>query len=1102
MLIDRAAFALATVLLVAPAAIAEVVSTAEYGPGAVVVPMEATFDPLLDEVRLAAGGDAIWLIRDATLLRFPIRTASDGKRLVAWSEPESFSLPEPLRTSRKQNRRIVTAAAGQVAVIDVATRQPWYFARGEWSAAPPLPDEPFSAAILAGGDVVISTPQHSTAAFAVVDRKGNVRRRFGARFEARTATLDPLVNTWIVAADRGDHIVAAHAHKPLVRRYTPDGALVWEARLAHAAALETRPQIEIDPTTCCTEVTVPRIATALAVDSDGRIYVRGGLGNFLEVVDRNGARVQLAGLRREPGPWLASGFAAAGDAIMAVEKRGLVAYPPAQPAVITGLIVDADAAPIAGATVAIHTASGLRLQRRSDERGAFQLAGLEPGQPADVETRAAGYITRREHGPLREIVSSIVLTPAPRTCVRVSDREAGTPIESFNVAVAMVEQQHHSVTREESPAQHFSSADGTACLTAPFALPWMLTVSADGYARATHRHGGEETLDVALERAVPIEVVVRSSERPIEGAMLYLETGEAPESGSRAFADDQVVTTDAGGKAAFDGFPAGQYRLSAEHPQYIRWSETLDLPTASGVVEVSLSPGARAEFAVTARENGRALEGAVVTVEALGKLLTTNPQCTTGAEGRCSVGALPPGRFGVRVTSPGRTAARRALQIAPDQKDVRLAVALPAGVRVSGDVLHLERYPGAALVIQMSAAATASIEVPVSTGGAFVASDVPAGVVHVWVRERETENRIAYKRVEIPAATSHHLTVELPQPLRVTGRITSGSRRCGGCTLTFSRLGGDWGRPQVAATVSADGAYEARLPSPGTYRLEAADRNARLQLSEIVDVAVDLRKDIVLGQSRLVVEVTTSTGQPVESALVQVMDASTAVFLADARTDAAGVATVSVAPHTDLQITATSSDGSGSAAAPPSETGERRVRVTIEANTLIVRITDARTTLPVPLVSARVTAPNGASVFESRVVPRADGTFALPRPGDGPHQVVLGAPGYALKTLHGVQDGPPLNVALIPGGRAFTVVVVAGRRPCAFELRDAAGAPVALAADAVAGPVPLAASESFFTYLEPGVYRATVRFCDGRSETLDLVLPVELGPMPVITFGA
>lgn len=169
--------------------------------------------PLLDEVRIAAGGDALWLLHDAALLRFPIRTPSGGKRLVAWSEPESFPLPEPLRTTRKQNRRIVTAAASHVAVIDLPTRESWYFARGEWSAAPPLPDEPFSAAILAGGNLVISTPEHSTAAFAAVDRKGNVasvRRTFrGAGVQP-----GPPLNVSLIPGGRAFTVVVASGHRP------------------------------------------------------------------------------------------------------------------------------------------------------------------------------------------------------------------------------------------------------------------------------------------------------------------------------------------------------------------------------------------------------------------------------------------------------------------------------------------------------------------------------------------------------------------------------------------------------------------------------------------------------------------------------------------------------------------------------------------------------------------------------------------------------------------------------------------------------------------------------------------------------------------------
>src|SRR5262245_39397153 len=57
------------------------------------------------------------------------------------------------------------------------------------------------------------------------------------------------------------------------------------------------------------------------------------------------------------------------------------------PSVVQGVIVDESGAVIAGATVIVQRASGTECRTVSNDRGRFELACAQPGDPVRVEAR-------------------------------------------------------------------------------------------------------------------------------------------------------------------------------------------------------------------------------------------------------------------------------------------------------------------------------------------------------------------------------------------------------------------------------------------------------------------------------------------------------------------------------------------------------------------------------------------------------------------------------------------------------------------------------------------------------------------------------------------
>lgn len=262
------------------------VATIPLHAGATSVDVLRTFEPPMPasrfaETRLARGGDAVWLINNASLERWTIgegRYRGDG----VWRLPSAPGPSQVLRLAPVDHERAW--------LLDTTERRAWLLHSGKWSKSIQLPDAVGDAAAQPSGALVINTPMHSAHAFAIVDANGSILKRFGGRLPFAIAQQDALMNSWKLAPLPGGEIVAAHAYLPLLRIYASNGQQKLErtVTIAPVARLEEQRRaieslIDVKGEECCTSSNVIHFATAVATNGS-QIAIRYGLDPQLEIL--------------------------------------------------------------------------------------------------------------------------------------------------------------------------------------------------------------------------------------------------------------------------------------------------------------------------------------------------------------------------------------------------------------------------------------------------------------------------------------------------------------------------------------------------------------------------------------------------------------------------------------------------------------------------------------------------------------------------------------------------------------------------------------------------------------------------------------------------
>lgn len=1042
------------------------------------------------ERRVSSANGVIWFITpDGSVRRYV-----DGRAFGA-----DVPLPEVLKTGRPGSLAIAPVDRDSAWVIDRDTETLWRVAQGKW-IGPFHTGEPVgSSAARPDGFLILNTLAHSTHEFSVISPAGAIVTRFGDRLQAPAAALDRYANSWVVAVTPSGDVIVAHAFRPLLRRYDRTGKLVWEKPIAlpslrelDEARKEADATIRSNVQTCCIEAKLVRYASDVLVTGP-EIAIRYGFNSTLEVFGDDGVWKRTTGINVPPNPlgWPLAGLGIVGDQLAACELTRLAIYGPDRAGQeIHGRVVDSNRKPVGGANVMIRTSNGSLINVTATAEGALSIRGLSRKTAGEVRVNAEGFLEYRRNGLLSQIFASpISLQNEPLQCVVVTD-EDGKPITRFRLQVGRLASSAESVTRGGGRTREFSSKDGKGCVKTPVSPPLFARVWADGYATREVTISEPTTTEIRLSPEAKLVAQIHDdASQPVSDGRLFAQLASTEKRAALAIPGDMITTAGADGVAQLNGLSADEYRVVVEHPKFLRFEKRIRLEKGTNNVDVLLDRGCE----ITARVTSAAqrVAGAIVRAEGQGQRLTHSLECTTAADGTCSIAGAAPGRYFIHAEAAGRSRGQQTLVVAPDQRSTSVDIRLEDAVTLVGQVRGVDLYPETPLDLLVGKPGVPTLASPVSPTGDFRIDEAPSGQVNVWVAERGRNSTLLYKSLEIPNDPEYNLIIDLPRPIALSGRITLAGAGCGDCSLSLQLLGSEIGRPLRKAIVQSDGSFAVRLPDAGSYRATATDPLSGASVVRIEQIVEDRNEDFALGDSSLRVTVLEESGDPAASALVEV--STSAGRVASLTADDLGSARFSSLTAGHYVVIASLTGRAASHEIDVS--GQSTMELRLPDNTpLHLRVLDAVSGFSLPMISARVTSARGETTTRSDLIAN-DGLFELPSFTTQPMTVVLSARGYALKTLRGVVGADvPVVVLMMPGGRSFTVHIADTIKPCGFEVRDASGNALALSLDSDPGPVPLFVRNAVFYSMEPGTYTAVLYDCTGRPFAHEMRLAPGLTP--------
>ncbi|HEX9689169.1 MAG TPA: carboxypeptidase-like regulatory domain-containing protein, partial [Thermoanaerobaculia bacterium] len=409
--------------------------------------------------------------------------------------------------------------------------------------------------------------------------------------------------------------------------------------------------------------------------------------------------------------------------VAAVSPPGSVAIALQKAAAVSGRVTDEAGAPVAGARVRFARDSNVRALMRGGPSaflgrpglatgpdGAFRLRGLAAEKNLTLEAAKAGYVTAKRHGLTLEPGEAVkdvalVIKRGLEARGRVVD-SAGQPIAGAEIRLSPVERggarfvfRLGGVNREKPDAT--SGADGSFRVTGLEAGEYALAVSRDGYApkrvpsATVAEKGPNDWPEIVLAAGVPIAGVVRSSKgEPIVGAEVF------------AFADgtSRNSRTDPEGKFRLEGFGAERrvmVNVIAEGYAALQRQitpapeEVVFVLNTSGTIRGRVEDAATnrpvSDFTASYADARGQLAGGVRVVMGLGE----REKGFQSPDGSFELADVPPGKWGVRVSSPGyRPAEVSGIEIAEGETKEGVVVALKKGAVISGRVLDPRRGTG------------------------------------------------------------------------------------------------------------------------------------------------------------------------------------------------------------------------------------------------------------------------------------------------------------------------------------------------------------------------------------------------------------------------
>lgn len=411
---------------------------------------------------------------------------------------------------------------------------------------------------------------------------------------------------------------------------------------------------------------------------------------------------------------------------------------------LSGRVFDESGRPVAGAEVMARRLTDAEEWLvglvRSDDRGAFDLAGLPAGR-LRVIARATGWASGMTD-PLelapgevrRDLEIELPRGAALAGTVRTVE---GKPVAGARL-IATPEDRRGLVL----PLETTSGDEGTYRLDGLDLGSWSLTVSHPDHPRLRHSvrvDAGEQRLDLTLEPGSEIAGrVVTEAAVPASGARVRLVPQNAV-----AVPPPSVTAPD--GTFRFTGLAAGTYRLSAE----------LDGAAAARDVDLSTAPLADLELRLAP---GGSVAGRVLGLSAAelaaGHVTAAGPDgavrhASLSADGGYRLEGLSAGAWilTARGGEDGRQASRR-LELATGEDVDGVDLEIETGYRLTGRVLAAGE-PASGAVVSVTGAAGAAGGARTGPDGGFVVPSLLPGTYRLLVLNPATgDSRIVEIRLE------------------------------------------------------------------------------------------------------------------------------------------------------------------------------------------------------------------------------------------------------------------------------------------------------------------------------------------------------------------
>jgi|GEM_PF-697168 len=654
---------------------------------------------------------------------------------------------------------------------------------------------------------------------------------------------------------------------------------------------------------------------------------------------------------------------------------------------------------------------------RSDARGSFVVADLEPRHPVHLRLDAAGYlpaILMNLAPGAREPLDVVLELGAQLSGQVVNAQGAAVADAEISLSLQPSPDDPGALDRSITQSRHTSSGeDGRFVVADVVPGHHLADAFADGYQPAPAR-------EIELVAGAPRDDL-RFVLRP--GALL---TGSVRDGEGLAITGAQVLVgrpsgrSDEAGVYRVAGLPLGRQQVDVRHRGYNRHREEVEIDAGENHLDVVLAGGRRVSGQVLG-ESGQAIAGATLELRAGGADSFAQQRATSAGDGHFTFPHVADGRYNLVATKDGYASDQGANIVRVEGQGIEgIELTLLLGAKLRGSILGLDFEQLAQVEVRAEADDRPARSGEVDFEGHYQIADLGPGdwLVKAQLADgrRQAQARVSLARGDTEAERD----LEFGRGVTLTGVVLYG-----GEPLPDTRVQVNGADVPVKRTVVTgfDGRFEVADLPPGTYQLgfsQAAERlihNQRLVLGEDRDVVIEIRTARISGQI-----ISATTGEPLERALVSLLqefEGGRTGSLFTIGSDAegrfelprltAGRYRVSVQldgfkPAEQRLEVATGADLSG-------------LLISLEPTeglVLALRLASGRRPR---FVTVKALEPAGSAVMTQTRVVAADGTANFATMPAGTWELLITASGGALVRTRVTVPGEPLEVVLPDAGR-------------------------------------------------------------------------------------